>query len=67
MKLHRTLLRFVRDRSGATVIEYGLIAALLATAIIGGATALGGATNDSFNRVSDGVWEAAGPGPAPAE
>ena len=65
MKLHRTLLRFVRDRSGATVIEYGLIAALLATAIVGGATTLGGATNDSFERVSDGVWEAAGPAPAP--
>ena len=58
MKLLRTLLRFARDRSGATVIEYGLIAALLATAVVGGATALGGATNDSFTRVSEGVWEA---------
>ena len=58
MTLHRTLLRFLRDRSGATVIEYGLIAALLATAIVAGATALGGSTNDSFERVSDGVWEA---------
>jgi pilus assembly protein Flp/PilA len=48
------------------VIEYGLIAALLATAIVGGATALGGATNDSFDRVSDGVWQAGGPSPAPA-
>ena len=61
MKLHRTLLRFVRDRSGATVIEYGLIAALLATVIVGGATALGGASNDSFTRVSEGVWDASAP------
>jgi pilus assembly protein Flp/PilA len=61
MKLYRAMLRFVRDRSGATVIEYGLIAALLATAIVGGATALGGASNDSFTRVSDGVWNASAP------
>ena len=59
MKRYRTLLlRFVRDRAGATVIEYGLIAALLATAVVGGATALGGSANDSFTRVSEGVWEA---------
>jgi pilus assembly protein Flp/PilA len=59
MKLLRTLLRFTRDRSGATVIEYGLIAALLATAIVGGAMTVGGATNNSFERVSSGVWAAA--------
>lgn len=58
MKLHRTLLRFLRDRSGATVIEYGLIAALLATAIIGGASTLGGSTNDSFVRVREDIEEA---------
>jgi pilus assembly protein Flp/PilA len=58
MKLHRTLLRFVRDRSGATVIEYGLIAALLGAAIVAGATTLGGATNDSFERVREDIDEA---------
>jgi pilus assembly protein Flp/PilA len=58
MKLLRTLLRFAHDRSGATVIEYGLIAALLATAVIGGAATLGGATNDSFVRVTEGVQAA---------
>jgi pilus assembly protein Flp/PilA len=61
MKLYRTLLRFVRDRSGATVIEYGLIAALLVTAVVAGAMTLGGATNNSYTRVSDGVWGAAPP------
>jgi pilus assembly protein Flp/PilA len=59
MKLLHTLLRFARDRSGATVIEYGLIAALLGAAVVAGATTLGGATNDSYERVSDGVWGAA--------
>ena len=32
---------FARDESGATAIEYGLIAALIAVVIIGGVTALG--------------------------
>ncbi len=65
MTLLRNLMRFARDRSGATVIEYGLIAALLATAIVGGATTLGGSTNDSFSRVSDQVWGASAPPAAP--
>ncbi len=33
--------RFVRDESGATAIEYGLIAALIAVVIIGALTAVG--------------------------
>jgi pilus assembly protein Flp/PilA len=32
--------RFLKNESGATAIEYGLIAALIAIAIIAGATAL---------------------------
>ncbi len=35
------LKRFVSDESGATAIEYGLIAALIAVAIIGAATTVG--------------------------
>ncbi len=35
------LARFVRDESGATAIEYGLIAALIAVVIIGALTAIG--------------------------
>lgn len=41
--------RFMKDESGATAIEYGLIAALIATALITGATALGNALNTQFN------------------
>lgn len=44
--------RFLKDESGATAIEYGLIAALIAVAIIGGATALGSATNNQFTTIS---------------
>lgn len=43
--------RFVKDESGATAIEYGLIAALIAVAIIGGARALGTQIGDTFNNV----------------
>jgi pilus assembly protein Flp/PilA len=43
--------RFVANKSGATAIEYGLIAVLVAVAIIGGATALGTTLNATFNAV----------------
>jgi pilus assembly protein Flp/PilA len=56
------MLKFIRklwkNESGATAIEYGLIAALIAVAIIGGAQALGGSLNDMFSTVSDKVDEA---------
>ena len=41
--------RFVKDESGATAIEYGLIAALIAIAIIAGARALGQQIGGTFN------------------
>jgi pilus assembly protein Flp/PilA len=44
--------RFVKDESGATAIEYGLIATLIAVAIIAGASALGGKLNDVFNGIA---------------
>ncbi|MBU1287456.1 MAG: Flp family type IVb pilin [Alphaproteobacteria bacterium] len=44
--------RFLKDESGATAIEYGLIAALIAVAIIGGVTALGNSANATFNTVA---------------
>ena len=43
--------RFIEDESGATAIEYGLIAALIAVAIIAGAGALGTAINDKFTYI----------------
>ncbi|HEV2502143.1 MAG TPA: Flp family type IVb pilin [Mesorhizobium sp.] len=47
------LSRFFKDESGATAIEYGLIAALIALAIITGATTLGGKLNSQFTNISN--------------
>jgi pilus assembly protein Flp/PilA len=44
--------RFAKDESGATAIEYGLIATLIAVAIIVGAGALGTKLNAVFNGLS---------------
>jgi pilus assembly protein Flp/PilA len=44
--------RFVRDESGATAIEYGLIAALIAVVIITGVTAVGTALKTTFTNLS---------------
>ncbi|WEX88622.1 Flp family type IVb pilin [Sinorhizobium garamanticum] len=40
--------RLMKDESGATAIEYGLIAALISVALITGATSLGGTLNTLF-------------------
>ena len=47
-----TVARFVNDESGATAIEYGLIAALIAVGIIAAATALGGSLSGLFSAIS---------------
>ena len=44
--------RFLKDESGATAIENGLNAALIAVAIIGGVTALGTNANTTFTTIS---------------
>jgi len=46
------LSRFKTDESGATAVEYGLIAALIAVAIIAGATALGTNLNAVFGNLA---------------
>jgi pilus assembly protein Flp/PilA len=47
--------RFVRDESGATAIEYGLIAALIAVVVIGAVTAVGTKLSTTFTNVSTAV------------
>ncbi len=47
------LVRFFKNESGATAIEYGLIAALIAVAIIGAVSALGSGTAETFNTIAD--------------
>jgi pilus assembly protein Flp/PilA len=45
--------RFVKDESGATAIEYGLLAALIAVAIIATLRVLGTNLNARFDEVAD--------------
>ena len=44
--------KFAKDESGATAIEYGLIAALIAVAIIAGAGMIGTKLNAKFALIS---------------
>jgi len=44
--------RFVQDESGATAIEYGLIAALIGVGIIAAATSVGTEVSGTFNDVA---------------
>ena len=46
--------RFLKDESGATAIEYGLIAALIAVVIIGMVGAVGGKVTGAFSKVNSG-------------
>jgi len=43
---------FWADEDGATAIEYGLLASLIAVAIVGTVSALGGSLNGVFTRVA---------------
>jgi pilus assembly protein Flp/PilA len=47
--------RFLKDESGATAIEYGLIAALIAVAIVTAVTAIGTKLNGTFGNVNNGL------------
>ncbi|SFO19072.1 pilus assembly protein Flp/PilA [Sphingomonas sp. OK281] len=48
----RTIARAMRDKRGATVIEYGLILAFVFIAMIIGLTALANTTTDMWGNVS---------------
>ena len=50
--MHTLLKRFAKDESGATAIEYGLIATLIGVAIITAATAVGTNLSGVFNYIS---------------
>jgi pilus assembly protein Flp/PilA len=47
--------RFVKNESGATAIEYGLIVALIAVVIIGAVTAVGTSLSTKFNTVATSI------------
>ncbi len=46
---------FLRDEAGATAIEYGLIAALIAVVIIGAVTVVGTSLSTTFSTVSTSI------------
>lgn len=54
----KTFIKLFKDESGATAIEYGLIAALIAIVIITGITAVGTALNTKFGEVATTVGSA---------
>jgi len=47
--------RFMKDESGATAIEYGLIAALISTAVIAAVTTVGTNLKGTFEKVGTNV------------
>jgi pilus assembly protein Flp/PilA len=50
--IRRTLRRLLTDQKGATAIEYGLIAALIIIAMMGGLSALGGGAGGMWTNIS---------------
>jgi pilus assembly protein Flp/PilA len=50
--MRKTILAFFKNESGATAIEYGLIAALIAVVIITGVTAVGTTLSTTFTNLS---------------
>lgn len=54
--------KFMSDESGATAIEYGLIAALIAVVIIAAVTALGTNISDKFGEVAAAIGGGGGEG-----
>jgi pilus assembly protein Flp/PilA len=54
------LVELVRDRSGVTAVEYGLIAGLISVAIIAVLLTLGGDLTNVFNDISGGLQNGSG-------
>jgi len=59
--LTANLRSLIADESGATAIEYGLIAALVSVAAIGALGAMGGSLEQMFTKVSDELTKAVTP------
>jgi pilus assembly protein Flp/PilA len=49
----KMIAKFAKDESGATAIEYGLIAALIAVALIVAASAVGNNLQGVFNKIAN--------------
>ncbi len=55
--------RFLKNESGATAIEYGLIAALIAVVVVTVMTTLGDKLDTAFGKIGDNVITTATPKP----
>ena len=53
--MNKFLARFVRDESGVTAMEYGMIAALIAVVILGVLQGVGTNLNATFDKISSAV------------
>ncbi len=53
--LTEKLARFWRDESGATAIEYGLVAALVGVAVIATGKTLGNNISNTFNKTAKNI------------
>jgi len=53
--------RFLKDESGATAIEYGLIVALIAVVIVTTVTSLGGKLASSFGKAGEAIEKTPAP------
>ena len=51
--IRRNLRRLLAEDKGATAIEYGLICALIAIAMMGGVSALGGGSNGMWSNLAN--------------
>ncbi len=58
--MSKFMTRFLKDESGVTAIEYGLIAALIAVVLVGSLSLLGGSLESAFESISDEVDSAVG-------
>lgn len=58
--------KLLKDKKGATAIEYGLIAALIAVAAIGAMTSLGGKLTNTFDKVGANLEKTGGSASPPA-
>ena len=58
----KKLMRFFKDEDGATMVEYGLMLALIAVVCIGTVTLLGGQADTTFSSVEQSLATANGGG-----
>ncbi len=55
-----SVIQFVREEDGATALEYGLLAALIAAPIVTAVTALGTTVSDTFDSIAQDMAAATG-------